>query len=299
LSYKELAWGLIDKMHTQPKTYTGGGRLNVGAYSAQGDLHELLKPMRWQSDNDVQGRWVAMFAGRSYIAAGASGRMSLQARPSSYRNMDHHLPLTWMVDMIQAKQGWIFLNGATDGNMGLQNDGNGFTGMDMLQVDPVQSYVRVGVGAAPNGGDKKVFADEFEDLGGYYWDLPSAGTYTLVTTLNAFSTAAGWAKVKLSVGTMLGVASVATAKLLVDDVDDVEYGTSTRLLMAWEKKEFTLVEHAVSFTWSTIEVTGGMRVMLQGMKKADGEMGTTSIVADGSCTFLWYKTDEVVAPALV
>jgi hypothetical protein len=292
--YEELGWALVDKINTNPFTYMEGAITDTGIFKKSSDPHQLAKLLRWNTDSDAAGRWVTMLTARSYISAGANGLVMLFPRPSSYRPpdypkrvmamwqgytgggfMNHHVPMTWMVDMIQTRRGFVTLwGGNSNGGMGLQNDGNGWTGMDMLKVDPAHSYVRIGIGNINNGGLEHPFENEFTDLLGYYWDLPSAGTYTLTATVRAYTTAAGWAKVKLSVADLY---SDATSELLVNDVDDVKYGESTRLLISWDQKKFERMEHAVSFTWSGIKVTGGMRVIMQGMRSdgGSGAIGTS------------------------
>lgn len=143
--------------------------------------------------------------------------------------------------------------------------------MHAIRLDPTNSGEKIQRGCKTCGGGVKVFGDgTWATLDAYRWDLPRAGTYTLIQTLRTYATSAGWGKVKLGLD---AVYTDHNTKMLIDDVGDIKFGASQRMMVHWDTKKWNLLNHAATFYWQ-VEVTGPARVVLQGMKKkGSGQIG--------------------------
>ena len=163
------------------------------------------------------------------------------------------------------------------------------------QLDPHNSGQRIQRGCKTCGGGLKVFGNgAWVTLEGYRWDLPRAGTYTLVQTLRTYTNSAGWGKVKLDLDTQF---TDHDTKMLLDDVGDTKYGSSQRMMVNWDVKKWSFLNHAATFYWQ-VTVTGAARVVLQGMKlKGSGNIGVQND-DNGFSSSSWYKNTDTLPPSL-
>ena len=217
-------------------------------------------------------------------------------------SIQNTVSLAWLVDVPYHRSSALYAQAfATGGNIGMTGNGDGTHGMHAIKLEPGISGYRVQKGCKGTcGGGKKIFTGAWADLTGYWWNLPKAGKYTLVATVRTFATSAGWGKVKLSVDRAWSDCDGAQDKkcgLLVDDVGDDLFGTSAKITTQYDKKIFSLINLAATFTWS-VEVTGAVRVMLQGMKSpGSGEIGLQND-NNGFASTIWYQKEETVPAAV-
>ena len=185
---------------------------------------------------------------------------------------------------------------ATSNNIGIEANGDGLHAMHAIKLVDGRWGMKSQAGGLKQGGQLRIFASQWAKLDGYYWDLPRAGKYTLISTVRTYATSAGWGKIKLGVDRVFSPASEGS-KLLVDDIGDDVHGSSVRITSWYEKKIFSLMNQAARFSWE-VEVTGPIRVILHGMKSGDGLGIGIQNDGNGFASTIWYQNEEAVMPSL-
>ena len=129
------------------------------------------------------------------------------------------------------------------------------------------------------------FGKQWTSRNGYFWDLPSAGTYTLIALLRPRIEDQGMLKGKLTVH---AEKSAAGAGLLVPDAGGDKYGASTRGVAGWRQKRWSYVGNPAMMEWQ-VEVTGAIRVGLSGKQQASNRNQYFQSDGGGYAAMYWHK----------
>jgi len=303
--FEEITYDRVAKVNTLRRSVRKDANTNIG----KGNWKVFGKSWRWYPQDT--GRYLVTWDARTYHGGNgflkcqirlnnkvveSSDRMvtEYQGMPFSFAN--HNAAFAWIVDYEGSTPAtlslWLQASGT---KIGIQTDSNGWNNMQLVKLDPAFSGQRIQKGCKTCGGGVQVFGQGvYTTLLGYRWDLPRAGTYTIIQTLRTYATDAGSGTVKLDLDAAF---TDAGTKMLLDDVGDVKYGESQRRMIHWDKKSWSLINHAATFYWQ-VTVTGPARVVLQGMRsKGGGKIGVQND-GNGFSGSIWYKNMDTLPPAL-